>query len=227
MGAGRRPATVSHTPAAGQSPPGIASLPPAKRRATRGVLRWPIDLPSHLLPQGFALPTGWYFHSPWRIRPLPASLRTTSQPSLHHHQRRKSRSGSELALPSCSPPPDLLEPLVSHRHFVATACCLPASLATTATSERHHEDDQSKSFHHAPRLGLGLLPLPSARHLRAVVRQAARAAAVPFARSIWLDAANILVTALLRALQVAGFGGSWAAEKGEFGPRKGGASESV
>jgi len=56
-----------------------------KRRATRGVLRWPIDPPS--VPQGFALPAG-RTASVWFL---------TSQP--FHHRSRRPRSESRRALP--------------------------------------------------------------------------------------------------------------------------------
>ncbi len=128
----------------------------------------------------------------------------TSQPC--RHQRTTPRTGSERALPSSSPPSACF---VRSGAFYLTGTsdfCLPASLSTT--SERHHEQDQSESCHHTPRwVWVSCFPAscpPSAGY----VRQAARAAAVPFARGAPSQLCNMMCGNRLKCLQIANWGPS-------------------
>jgi hypothetical protein len=60
--------------------------------------------------------------------------------------------------------------LILDRHLLRFAALLPTSLAATATSERHQDQNREKSEHVTPRLGWGSFPSASAsfaRRLRA------------------------------------------------------------
>ena len=118
-----------------------------KRWATKGVLRWPIYPPCSIRrgsPNSRGLCGTAY--QPALPPPPPANaiaIRITSASTVFHLLP----SGSGFFSPA------LLRVLQR---------LLPASLATTATSERHRDQDQSEFQHDSPhRLGFGLLHLCS------------------------------------------------------------------
>ena len=145
VGAGRRPATVSYAPAAGQSPPGCI-LAPGKAKGHQGGTPM-AHRSAHHAPAGVRPPDGVLLFRPLAVSeyyqpafppPPPAkdtTIRINAIAAISHSPpsatfRFTELSGYPPALPCC--------------------VCLPTSLATTATSERHDEQDQRESCHHTP-----------------------------------------------------------------------------